>query len=179
MDWDSIGTDAVTKAVVKWELSQKAKLSICKSKYVPILTYGHVIEVVTERIKLQIQAVQMSFLCRVSGLSLTDKVRSLDILKSSMQSCFSSKSRGASWAGTILSGCLLDASWGRCFGHAQPGGAPRTDQGHTLCPPEELETVVKERNIYIFLKLLPQWSGQRYVVENKTKQCHGRTLQPY
>ncbi|KAK7919109.1 hypothetical protein WMY93_010393 [Mugilogobius chulae] len=50
--------------VVKKELSRKAKLSIYRSIYVPTLTYGH------------IQSVEMSFLRRVAGRSLRDRVRS-------------------------------------------------------------------------------------------------------
>ena len=37
--------------VVKRELSQKEKLSICRLIYVPMLTYGHELWVVTERMK--------------------------------------------------------------------------------------------------------------------------------
>ena len=65
--------------VVKKELSRKAKLSIYRSIYVPTLTYGHELWVVTERTRLRIQAAKMSFLRRVAGLSLRDKVRSSDI----------------------------------------------------------------------------------------------------
>ncbi|KAK0144408.1 Ankyrin repeat and sterile alpha motif domain-containing protein 1B [Merluccius polli] len=59
--------------VVKRELSQKAKLSIYQSIYVPTLTY------VTERTKSRIQAAEICFLHRVAGLSLRDRVRSSDI----------------------------------------------------------------------------------------------------
>ena len=76
--------------MVKRELSQKAKLSIYRSIYVPTLTYGQELWVVTERIKPPIQVAEMSFLCRVAGLSLRDRVRS------SEQSCCSSMLRGAS-----------------------------------------------------------------------------------
>jgi len=62
--------------VVKKELSQKAKLSIYWSIYVPTLTYGHELWVVTERTRSRIQAAEMGFLSRVSGLSLRDRVRS-------------------------------------------------------------------------------------------------------
>jgi len=62
--------------VVKKKLSQKAKLSIYLSIYVHILTYGHELWVVTERTRLRIQAAEMGFLRRVSGLSLRDRVRS-------------------------------------------------------------------------------------------------------
>lgn len=52
--------------VVKRELSQKVKLLIYQSIYVPTLTYGHKLWVVTKT----------SFLCSVAGLSLSDRVRS-------------------------------------------------------------------------------------------------------
>ncbi|TWW73388.1 hypothetical protein D4764_15G0007820 [Takifugu flavidus] len=61
--------------VVKKELSRKAKLSIYRSNYVPILTYGHQRWVMTERTRSQIQAAEMSFLRRVAGMSLRDKVK--------------------------------------------------------------------------------------------------------
>ncbi|KAK3517255.1 hypothetical protein QTP70_001470 [Hemibagrus guttatus] len=62
--------------VVKKELSQKAKLSIYQSIYVPTLTYGHELWVMTERVRSRIQAAEMSFLCRVAGRSFRDRVRS-------------------------------------------------------------------------------------------------------
>uniref|UniRef100_A0A8C6MJS2 Reverse transcriptase domain-containing protein n=1 Tax=Nothobranchius furzeri TaxID=105023 RepID=A0A8C6MJS2_NOTFU len=62
--------------VVKRELSQKAKLSVYRSIYVPTLTYGHELWVVTKRTRLRIQAAEMSFPRRVAGLSLRDRVRS-------------------------------------------------------------------------------------------------------
>ena len=61
--------------VGKKELSRKAKLSIYRSIYVPTLTYGHKLWVMTERIRSRIQAAEMSFLRRVAG----DRVRSLVI----------------------------------------------------------------------------------------------------
>ncbi|TWW59701.1 hypothetical protein D4764_06G0012310 [Takifugu flavidus] len=64
---------------VKKELSRKAKLSIYRSIYVPVLTYGHQRWVMTERTRSRIQAAEMSFLRRVAGLSLRDRVRSSDI----------------------------------------------------------------------------------------------------
>ncbi|KAI3373314.1 hypothetical protein L3Q82_006613 [Scortum barcoo] len=48
--------------VVKKELSRKAKLSIYQSIYVPTLTYGHELWVMTERTRSRIQAAEMSFL---------------------------------------------------------------------------------------------------------------------
>ena len=65
--------------VVKRELSRKAKLSVYRSVYAPTLTYGHELWVMTERTRSRIQAAEMSFLRRVSGLSLRDRVRSSDI----------------------------------------------------------------------------------------------------
>ncbi|KAK3560032.1 hypothetical protein QTP86_033830, partial [Hemibagrus guttatus] len=62
--------------VVKKELSQKAKLSIYQSIYVPNLTYGHELWVMTKRVRSLIQAAKMSFLHRVAGCSLRDRVRS-------------------------------------------------------------------------------------------------------
>ncbi|TWW59478.1 hypothetical protein D4764_06G0010080 [Takifugu flavidus] len=65
--------------VVKKELSRKAKISIYRSIYIPVLTYGHQRWVMTERTRSRIQAAEMSFLRRVAGLSLRDRVRSSDI----------------------------------------------------------------------------------------------------
>ncbi|TWW64273.1 hypothetical protein D4764_03G0012810 [Takifugu flavidus] len=62
--------------VVKRELSRKAKLSIYRSIFVPTLTYGHELWVMTERTRSRVQAARMSFLRRVAGLSLRDRVRS-------------------------------------------------------------------------------------------------------
>ncbi len=58
--------------VVKKELSCKAKLSIYQSIYVPPLTYGHELWWTRSRI----QAAEISFLRRVAGRSLRDRVRS-------------------------------------------------------------------------------------------------------
>lgn len=62
-------------AVVKRELSMKTKLLVCLSISIPAFIYCDKLWVVTTRIRLQIQAAKMSFLPRVAGLSLTDKVR--------------------------------------------------------------------------------------------------------
>ncbi|KAK3567087.1 hypothetical protein QTP86_009780 [Hemibagrus guttatus] len=69
-------TDMYRSVVVKKELSRKAKLSIYQSIYVPTLTYGHELWVMTERVRSRIQAAEMSFLHRVAGRSLRDRVRS-------------------------------------------------------------------------------------------------------
>ena len=67
--------------VVKRELSWKIKPSIYWSIFVPTLTYGHEIWVVTKRTRLQIQAAEIGFLMSVTGLSLTDRRRSSVIRK--------------------------------------------------------------------------------------------------
>ena len=57
--------------VVKIELSEKAKLSIYRSIYVPTLTYGQELRVVTERMRFANTSSQNEFFfCRVAGLSL-------------------------------------------------------------------------------------------------------------
>lgn len=48
--------------IVKGELSWKVKLLIYLSIYVPALTYGHELWVMTERTRLWIQGAEMSFL---------------------------------------------------------------------------------------------------------------------
>ena len=64
---------------MKSELSQKAKLSIYRSIFVPILTYGHEGWVMTERTRSRIQAAEMGFLSWVDGISHRDRVRSFVI----------------------------------------------------------------------------------------------------
>ena len=68
--------------VLKRELSKKAKLSVFKTIYVPILTYGHESWVMTEKVRSQVQASEMRFLRRIEGVTLLDKVRSSEIRKS-------------------------------------------------------------------------------------------------
>ena len=68
--------------VMKRELSKKAKLSVFRSIFVPILTYGHESWVMTERIRSQVQASEMRFLRRIAGVTLLDKVRSSEIRES-------------------------------------------------------------------------------------------------
>ena len=49
----------LNSVVMKRELSKKAKLSIFKAAFVPILTYGHESWVMTERMRSQVQASEM------------------------------------------------------------------------------------------------------------------------
>jgi len=55
--------------VTKRELSNTTKLSVFKSVFVPILTYGHESWVMTERILTQVLALEMGFLRRVHGVT--------------------------------------------------------------------------------------------------------------
>ena len=48
--------------VMKRELPKLAKLSIFKTAFVPILTYGHESWVMTERVRSQVQGSEMRFL---------------------------------------------------------------------------------------------------------------------
>ena len=47
--------------IMKRELPKKAKLSIFKAVFVPILTYGHEFLVMTERVRSQVQTSEMRF----------------------------------------------------------------------------------------------------------------------
>ena len=68
--------------VMKRELSKKAKLSIFKAVFVPILTYGHESWVMTERVRSLVQASEMRFLQKIEGVTLFNKVCSSEIQKS-------------------------------------------------------------------------------------------------
>ena len=86
--WRSLSTDrrvgaasAVMRSlprstVVNRGLNRKAKPPIYWSIFVPTLTNGHELELVTKRTRLRVQEAEMSFLRRVAGLSLRDRVRS-------------------------------------------------------------------------------------------------------
>ena len=67
---------------MKRELSKSAKLSVFKTVFVPILTYGHESWVMTERIRSQVQAAEMRFLRKIEGLTLLHKVRNSKIRES-------------------------------------------------------------------------------------------------
>lgn len=55
----------------------KVKLLIYWSIYIPALTCGYELWVVTEKLRLRRQTAEMSFLQRVFELSLTDKFKNL------------------------------------------------------------------------------------------------------
>ncbi|KAK3574287.1 hypothetical protein QTP86_004367 [Hemibagrus guttatus] len=128
--------------VVKKELSRKAKLSIYQSIYVPTLTYGHELWVMTKRVRSRIQVAEMSFLRRVAGRSLRDR---------------------------IPPGRLPGEVFRACPTGKRPRGRPRTrwrDYVFQLAreclgvPPEELEEVAREREVWAsLLRLLPLRPG--------------------
>ena len=68
--------------LLKRELCTKAKLSIFRSVYVTILTYGHECWIMNEKVRSRVQAAEMGFLRGISGLTLLDKVKSADIRES-------------------------------------------------------------------------------------------------
>ncbi|KAM4534591.1 uncharacterized protein V3H82_024506 [Fundulus diaphanus] len=179
MEWEidrRIGAASAVKralyrsVVVKRELSQKAKLSIYPSIYVPTLIYGHELWVVTERTRSWIQAAEMSFLRSVSGLSLRDRVRS-SVIRGGLRVeplLLHVQRSQLRWLGH-----LVRMPPGRLPGEVfrarptgrRPRGRPRTcwrDYVSRLTwerlgiSPEELAQVAGERDVWAsLLKLLP------------------------
>ncbi|KAK3512205.1 hypothetical protein QTP70_000467 [Hemibagrus guttatus] len=156
--------------VVKKELSRKAKLSIYHSIYVPTLTYGHELWVMTERVRSRIQAAEMSFLRRVAGRSLRDRVRSSVTREElGVEPLLLHIERGQlRWLGHLFRmppGRLPGEVFWACPTRKRPRGRPRThwrDYVFRLAwerlgvPPEELEEVAREREVWAsLLRLLP------------------------
>ncbi|TWW59883.1 hypothetical protein D4764_06G0014130 [Takifugu flavidus] len=111
--------------VVKRELSRKVKLSIYQSIFVLPLTYGHELWVMTERTRSQVQAAEMSFLCRVARLSLRDRVRSSAIREElGVEPLLLRVERSQMRWSQDAPGRLPAA------GHVPPVGDPREDPGH-------------------------------------------------
>uniref|UniRef100_A0A8C5CRJ5 Reverse transcriptase domain-containing protein n=1 Tax=Gadus morhua TaxID=8049 RepID=A0A8C5CRJ5_GADMO len=156
--------------VTKRELSRKAKISIYRSIFVPILTYGHEGWVMTERTRSRVQAAEMSFLRRVAGVSLRDRVRSSAIreelgLEPLLLYLERSQLR---WFGHLVRMPTGRLPWevfqARPVGR-RPRGRPRTrwrDYISTLAwerlgiPPSELVNVAREREVWgPLLELLP------------------------
>ena len=72
--------------VMKRELSKKKKLSIFKTIFFAILTYGYESCVMTKRGRSQVLASEMRFLQRIEGVTVFNKVRIPDIRKSLLKS---------------------------------------------------------------------------------------------
>ena len=68
---------------LKRELLRKAKLSVFKSLFVPMLTYGHKSWVMTKKVQSQMQASEMRFMRKIEGVTMFDKHRSTAIRESS------------------------------------------------------------------------------------------------
>ncbi|TWW73664.1 Insulin receptor [Takifugu flavidus] len=142
--------------VVKRELSRKAKLSIYRSIFVPTLTYGHELWVMTERTRSRVQAAEMSFLRRVAGLSLRDRVRSSAIREElGVESLLLRVERSQMrWLGHLVRmppGRLPGEVFRACPSGRRPPGRPRTrwrDYVSRLAwerlgiPPDELEEII-------------------------------------
>ncbi|TWW69196.1 hypothetical protein D4764_18G0000020 [Takifugu flavidus] len=156
--------------VVKRELSRKAKLSIYRSIFVPTLTYGHELWVMTERTRSRVQAAEMSFLRRVAGLSLRDRVRSSAIREElGVESLLLRVERSQmGWLGHLVRmppGRLPGEVFRACPSGRRPPGRPKTrwrDYVSRLAwerlgiPPDELEEVAGEREVWAsLLRLLP------------------------
>ena len=59
--------------------------SIFRPVHVPTLTCGHECWVMNEKVSSRVQAAEMGFLQRISGVTLLDKVTSADIRESLVQ----------------------------------------------------------------------------------------------
>ncbi|KAK0156273.1 Craniofacial development protein 2 [Merluccius polli] len=157
-----------TSSMMEAEL--EAKLSIYRSIFVPTLTYGHEGWVMTERTRSRIQAAEMSFLRRVAGFSLRDRVRTSVIreelgLEPLLLCLERSQLR---WFGHLVRMPTGRLPWevfqARPVGR-RPRGRPRTrwrDYISTLAwerlgiPPSELVNVAREREVWgPLLELLP------------------------
>ena len=156
--------------VVKKELSRKAKLSIYRSIYVPTLTYGHELWVMTERTRSRIQAAEMSFLRRVAGRTLRDRVRS----SVTREELGLEPLHREGWLEHLFRmppGRLPREVFRACPLGRRPRGRPRTRWRDYVCglawerlgvPPEELEEVSGEREVWAsLLRLLPPRPGPR------------------
>ncbi|KAK3522957.1 hypothetical protein QTP86_010312 [Hemibagrus guttatus] len=178
--------------VEKKELSQKAKLSIYQSIYAPTLTYGHELWVMTERVRSRIQAAEMSFLRRVAGRSLRDRVRSSVTREElGVEPLLLRIERGQ----LRLLGHLFRMPPGRLPGEVfracptgkRPRGRPRTRRRDYVfrlawerlgVPPEELEEVAREREGILTDCLVRRTVSSHHCFSGPI-QHHGSALQEF
>ncbi|KAK3529813.1 hypothetical protein QTP86_006010 [Hemibagrus guttatus] len=178
--------------VVKKELSRKAKLSIYQSIYAPTLTYGHELWVMTERVRSRIQAAEMSFLRRVAGRSLRDRVRS-SVTREELgvePLLLHIERRQLRWLGHLFRmppGHLPGEVFRACPTGKRPRGRPRTrwrDYVFWLAwerlgvPPEELEEVAREREVTVQTKSgsRPLWKLNQGPLRHPDWLHRGQTL---
>ncbi|KAK3525899.1 hypothetical protein QTP70_010953 [Hemibagrus guttatus] len=171
---------------------------ICQSIYVPTLTYGHELWVMTERVRSRIQAAKMSFLHRVAGRSLRDRVRSSVTREElGVEPLLLHIERGQlRWLGHLFRmppGRLPGEVFRACPTGKRPRGRPRTcwrDYVSRLTwerlgvPPEELEEVSGEREtsrstVHITRDL--SWSSHVNTLVKKARQrlYHLRRLKDF
>ena len=156
--------------VTKRELSQKAKLSVYRSIFVPTLTYGHEGWVMTERTRSRIQAAEMRFLRRVAGFSLRDRVRSSVIreglgVEPLLLRVERSQLRWFGHLSRMPAGRLPREVYQACPTGSRPRGRPRTRWRNYISdlakerlgiPEPELANVAQERKTWsLLLDLLP------------------------
>lgn len=70
--------------ISKREISVKAKMSVYKTVFVPILTYGCESWVLTKRHKTKIQSMEMKYLRRVLGVTRMDRIRN-DVIRKQLK----------------------------------------------------------------------------------------------
>ncbi|KAK3524499.1 hypothetical protein QTP70_029268 [Hemibagrus guttatus] len=125
-----IGASAEVMQSMYWSVVVKKELNR-KSIYVPTLTYGHELWVMTERVRSRIQVAEMSFLRRVAGRSLRDRVRS-SVTREELrvEPLLLHIERGQlRWLGHLFRmppGCLPGEVFRACPTGKRPRGRPRT-----------------------------------------------------
>jgi len=83
-------------------LSKKAKLSVFKTVFIPILTYGHESWVMTERIRSQVQASEVRFCEELKELHYLTKCVASKFKNHWTSSRYFSESKGLSLDGLAM-----------------------------------------------------------------------------
>ena len=96
----------------------EGKASIYRSIYIPTLTCGHELWVVTQRMRSWLDS------------ALEDRVRSSDIWEEIRVEPLLLRVQRSQLRFRHLLRFLLDVSLGRCFPHVRPGGDPGAERGH-------------------------------------------------